>query len=103
VLPLTEEVKRFWRSNIAVGAMAVQDMRRFYAKSAEESALLQQDMRRFLTYGSTEWRRLVVQVRRFAIDFDPAFGDSATPMQAGDGPVQVFDDYMLPRAEHSTR
>jgi hypothetical protein len=93
VRPLTEEVKRWWRYNIAIGRLAIEDLKHFYQNSDEEVAELEADMKRFVGYGGKEWLDLVAHVKRFATcAYDPAFGDSAVPAE-GSYPPAVMDDY----------
>ena len=99
VRPLGEDVKRFWRSNIANGELMIADLKRFYQHTEEEYYELQADMYRFVAYGSFEWKNLKDRVKRFiTCAHDPAFGDGVVP-STGDQNPGVFNDFSVPRSE----
>jgi hypothetical protein len=103
VRPLGEDVKRFWRSNIATGQLLIGDLERFYQHSEEEYYELHADIRRFVAYGSIEWSRLKDRVKRFATcAHDPVFGDNIIPSE-GDHNPGVLNDYSPPRSESFIR
>ena len=94
--PLDEDVKRFWRRNIALKRLLMRDLRGFYMHSEQEAAELEADFRRFIDYSSVEWARLKIAVRRFATcDHDPVFGDGTMPSTFDQRPG-VFDDQAPP-------
>lgn len=93
--PLSDEVKRFWKTNIALQRLAKQDLYSFYRHTFEEVAELRAGAHRFFAYGSKEWDDLVVSIKRFTTDHDPVFGDGAMPSGGRGSPV-VFDDHMPP-------
>jgi hypothetical protein len=94
VRPLDEDVKRFWRRNVALRRLLLADLRGFYQHSEQEAAELEADIRRFIDYSSVEWARLKIAVRRFATcAHDPTFGDSGVPSGFDQRPG-VYNDYM---------
>ena len=101
--PLGEDIKRYWRLNIAAGNLLISELKAFYLHSAEEYYELHADIRRFYTYSTLEWRNLLNRVKRFATcAHDPAFGDGIVPF-AGDQSPGVMNDFSVPRSESFIR
>ncbi len=101
--PLSQEVKRFWRNEIAAGHLAVGDLRRFYRYAGGEADELKLAVLRFAGYGSKEWKDLVVHVKRFTLSgYDPAYADGTMPMPVGEKPVS-FETVSSPRTWDAKR
>ncbi len=95
--PLSDHVKRFWKTNLALQRLAKKDLYAFYRHTWEEVAELRADVRRFFRYGSKEWDDMVNRIKRFTVSHDPVFGDGVLPSDGRGSPV-VFDDHMPPDA-----
>lgn len=75
-------VRRFWRSNVALGILSIEDMRLFFIEhTREEAAELQASLRRFVSYAGKEWKDFRGAIARFCWDDSArAFGDRNLPL-----------------------
>jgi len=94
--PLSAEVRRYWRSNVALGVLLREDMRLFFIENTQtETAEMQASLRRFVAYAGKEWKDFRASLGRFlGDDSGRAFGDRGVPSR-GDAGRAVFED---PRA-----
>ena len=85
-------LKRFFRSNVALGEFFVADVKLFLRQTGEQVAELEAGFDRFIAFGSVEWERFKKSVKAQSLSgFSPAFGDRSVPY-ATERPPRVFDD-----------